>query len=290
MLWVVFCLCSRLILQKYNLEGVIWCSVTLLVRAESLRLWVSVRCFSYQPADGRKTDGLAKRMDLLKTPQNDIENSQKSSKSAKMNERSVTASVSLNSLASFGLKNELNTAREVCMYCEGKSRKIRSRKRRNPFRSNLCDYKSNVSRMNESPFLAKWFAENRGFKTVPPKCGCNKVGSCIFLEFSDHEKKSHHVFSDNRLGARTCLANTPFACFLHRGKRKAPKSTLSSPRGRGGARKRRKIEAKDDHKDPFYNLFYIRVKVSSRDHNLSLPIFTNSKIKNNRLQRLSKPL
>ena len=58
-------------------------------------------------------------MDLLKNPQNDIKDSQKSSKSAKMNECSVTASVSLNSLASFGLKNELNTAREGCVYCGG---------------------------------------------------------------------------------------------------------------------------------------------------------------------------
>ena len=64
----------------------------------------------------------------------------------------------------------------------------------NLFRSIFCDWKSNVSRMNESTFLAKCFAKDRRFKTVPPKCGCNKFGSCIFLN-SRIMKRIHTTYS-----------------------------------------------------------------------------------------------
>ena len=140
-------------------------------------------------------------------------------------------------------------------------------------------------------FLAKWFAEDRGFKTVPPKCGCNKFGSWFFLEFSDHEKKSHHVFTDNRLGARTYLTHLLHVSFIagnvklrgwHRSRFSSGTGWCSkAPQDRNQGRSQRSLLQSFLLEQRFLHCR------SSRNHKFSLPIFTNSKIKTNRLPRLT---
>ena len=100
-----------------------------------------------------------------------------------------------------------------------------------------------------------------------------------FLEFSDHEKNSHYVFSDNRLGARnkaqlTHLLLDSFTAGNANLRSQRPLLLeVQSAAARSKTRTITKIRSK-------FTIFSIRAKIYTLDHKFSVPIiFINSKIK-----------